>query len=101
MHYNWPGNVRELRNVLERALFLKQGEWIAKDDLPHEIVYPVEKWLKESRQGQGALTEAVDRLEKRLIYEAIHQESGDKLAAAQKLGISKSTLYKKLEKYER
>lgn len=101
MHYNWPGNVRELRNVLERALFLKQGEWIAKDDLPHEIVYPVEKWLKESRQGQGSLAEAVDQLEKRLIYEAIHQESGDKLAAAQKLGISKSTLYKKLEKYER
>jgi transcriptional regulator with PAS, ATPase and Fis domain len=87
----WKGNVRELDNVLERAMILGNGEWITAGDLP-----------VKGRQDDGTVEE--DDLGKALeAYERIHIEktlakaSGDKKHAAELLGLSLSTLYRKLE----
>jgi two-component system response regulator HydG len=93
MDYSWPGNVRELENVVERAVVLCRGERLTLEDLPESI-----------RQGPGAelssLTFSVgtplDEVERRLIRETLRHARGDKSVAAQLLGISTRTIYRKL-----
>ncbi|NUQ75487.1 MAG: sigma-54-dependent Fis family transcriptional regulator [Polyangiaceae bacterium] len=93
MDYPWPGNVRELENVVERAVVLCRGDKLSLDDLPESI-----------RQAPGAepssLTFSVgtplDEVERRLIRETLRHARGDKSVAAQLLGISTRTIYRKL-----
>jgi transcriptional regulator with PAS, ATPase and Fis domain len=89
--YPFPGNVRELGNILERALYFKEASQITISDLPSNI-------LTRTKSGVG-LNEAVERAEIQAIYDALHMEKGNKLAAAKRLGISKSSFYAKLDKY--
>jgi two-component system response regulator HydG len=93
MDYPWPGNVRELENVVERAVVLCRSDKLTPDDLPESI-----------RQAPGAepssLTFSVgtplDEVERRLIRETLRHARGDKSVAAQLLGISTRTIYRKL-----
>jgi two-component system response regulator HydG len=93
MDYPWPGNVRELENVVERAVVLCRGDKLTLEDLPESI-----------RQAPGAepssLTFSVgtplDEVERRLIRETLRHARGDKSVAAQLLGISTRTIYRKL-----
>jgi two-component system response regulator HydG len=95
--YSWPGNVRELENVIERAVVLCVGDRLTIDDLP-DIV----------RHADGAepstLTFSVgtplDEVERRLIRETLRHARGDKSVAAQLLGISTRTIYRKLGETE-
>ena len=95
--HTWPGNVRELRNVLEQALYVKSGRVIARRDLPRSI----------SRAAGGvtpspnehALRDVLRHTEEELIRRALQEAKGDKLLAAARLGISKSSLYAKIEEY--
>src|SRR5689334_7379845 len=95
--YAWPGNVRELENVIERAVVLCRGERLTEADLPDSV-----------RQGEGAepstLTFSVgtplDEVERRLIRETLRHARGDKSVAAQLLGISTRTIYRKLGELE-
>jgi len=95
--YSWPGNVRELENVIERAVVLCRGERLTVDDLPEGV-----------RQGERAepstLTFSVgtplDEVERRLIRETLRHARGDKSVAAQLLGISTRTIYRKLGELE-
>jgi transcriptional regulator with PAS, ATPase and Fis domain len=95
--YPWPGNVRELRNVLEQALYVKGGNVIGKRDLPRALV--------ASASSGGAPEELrtlrflLRQTEEELIRAALHEAKGDKLAAASRLGISKSSMYAKIEQY--
>jgi PAS domain S-box-containing protein len=95
--YAWPGNVRELRNTLEQALYVKAEHIIRKRDLPRAIVAAVE--------GGGAaedgrtLKAQLRRTEEELLRRALLEANGDKVAAAARLGISKSSLYAKIEQY--
>jgi len=92
MSLPWKGNVRELDNVLERAMILGNGEWITAADLPYQNSSTEEKALEDS------LNKALE------VYERIHIErifkktDGNKKRAAELLGLSLSTLYRKLEK---
>ena len=94
--YHWPGNVRELMNVLESGIAMCQGELIADDDLP--------KYVREKRPADF-LGAAVARrmtlaeLEREFIERVLEDEAGNKTRAAQRLGLDRKTLYRKLEEY--
>jgi two-component system response regulator AtoC len=97
--FDWPGNVRQLENVLHRAAILADGGHIHVSDLPPEVarVGGVSSAASEGGSGEGTLRERLRRFEVSLIRRAIDDASGDRRAAAQRLGIGLSSLYRKLE----
>jgi DNA-binding NtrC family response regulator len=94
--YHWPGNVRELENVVERAVALAESDLIGPDDLPR---------IMQERKNQDRLANAVaqgftlDQLEREYIERILEVEGGNKTRAAQRLGLDRKTLYRKLEEY--
>ncbi len=94
-NYNWPGNVRELENTLERAInFLDEDRIIRPEHLPPKILeYTEEDTIYN-------LKESIKELEKREIEKALLITNGNKLQSAEKLGISRVSLYKKIEEYD-
>jgi two-component system response regulator AtoC len=99
--FSWPGNVRQLENVLHRAAILADGGHIRVGDLPPEVsrIHGVahESPAPASDGGEGSLRDRVRRFELQLIRRAIDDAGGDRRAAAQRLGIGLSSLYRKLE----
>ena len=97
--YAWPGNVRELDNVINRARILAENDCITVADLPSSVVGAVDKRLLARREisGDGSLREQVQRLEQDIIRRTILAAHGDRRVAAERLGISLSSLYRKLE----
>jgi transcriptional regulator with PAS, ATPase and Fis domain len=95
--YAWPGNVRELRNVLEQSLYVKSGNLIGRRDLPRAILAAVggDRPVEETRTLRFLLRHT----EEEIIRNALEEARGDKLAAASRLGISKSSMYAKIEQY--
>jgi two-component system response regulator HydG len=95
--YAWPGNVRELENVIERAAVLCRGESVGFDDLPDGIA-------RASAAAPSALTFSIgtplEEVELRMIRETLKHAHGDKPLAAQLLGISTRTIYRKLGENE-
>ena len=96
--YPWPGNVRELENVIERAVALAEGDQIGPDDLPSQV--------RERRSADvlaGALARGLTlaELEREYISRVLQAEGGNKTRAAQRLGLDRKTLYRKLEEYGR
>ncbi|WP_242334068.1 MULTISPECIES: sigma-54-dependent Fis family transcriptional regulator [unclassified Anaeromyxobacter] len=94
--YRWPGNVRELRNALEQALYVKGGRAISRADLPRAVAGERAGDLDD---GCATLKILLRRTEQDAIRRALQEAEGDKLAAAARLGISKSSLYAKIEQY--
>ncbi len=92
--YGWPGNVRELRNVLEQALYLKAGSLVSHADLPRSITDAL-----APRQEPQSLKDVLHQTEEQMIRKAIRDADGDKTVAASRLGISKSSIYAKLQQY--
>jgi transcriptional regulator with PAS, ATPase and Fis domain len=96
MSLPWKGNIRELDNVLERAMILGNGEWIAPADLPgHGSAAADGDYRLEDN-----LTKAIELYEKTHIERTLGKTAGDKIRAAELLGLSLSTLYRKIEKLE-
>src|SRR5579863_3007207 len=95
MAYDWPGNVRELENVIERAVALGSGPIVSTADLPSTLQYTSSEKLSDVDE-----LVPLETLERRAIFRALQETSGDKLAAARLLGIGKTTLYRKLKQYE-
>jgi DNA-binding NtrC family response regulator len=93
LDYSWPGNVRELENVIERAAVLCRGDTIRREDLPDVVA-------QATPPTQAVLSFPIgtplDEVEHRLIRETLAHTSGDKSLAAQLLGISTRTIYRKL-----
>lgn len=92
MSLPWKGNIRELDNVLERAMILGDGEWVKPADLPGP------KNGVDAFSTEENLTKAVELYERAHIERIIGKTGGDKLRAAELLGLSLSTLYRKIEK---
>lgn len=88
--YNWPGNIRQLRNTIERAVVLARGGKITLKHLPEDVV---------NGSGGRDVTEprTLRELEEEAIQSALRECRGNKSLVAKKLGISRKTLYKKLE----
>ena len=97
--YDWPGNVRELENVVDRALIMADGGRITLVDLPPSITKTntQSSHVVHDLQLSGTLREQVRKFEAALIYKTIEECDGDRRAAAQKLNIGLSSLYRKLE----
>jgi DNA-binding NtrC family response regulator len=89
MDYAWPGNVRELKNALEHAFVTVRGDQLKVGDLPLEVraAAPAEE-TPPSRSG--------DPDERARILEALQKASGKKADAAQRLGISRVTLWHRM-----
>jgi two-component system NtrC family response regulator len=91
--YSWPGNVRELFSRIGRAVVMAEGTHVRPEDLdlPHEVVRPDE--------GSISLKINQQRIETDLIMKAFTLSQGNLSRAAHELGISRSTLYRRLRQY--
>ncbi len=105
--YPWPGNVRELEHAIERAVILAGGTIIEITDLPEKVAgYRLEKHpvagspllpVKEAVAGMHqSLWEIADEAER--IHRALQMSSGNREKAAQLLGMSRTTLWRRLRK---
>jgi len=100
--YDWPGNVRQLENIIERAIVLCKGEEIdtniimeAMDAVP-DFKQEKDKSAKKSIPSEGALKQ----LEIEMIKKVLEETGGNKTLAAEKLGISVTTLWRRLKSYD-
>ena len=94
MDYAWPGNVRELENVIERAVVLSRSDALAEGDLPDHIANAAPTAAAQLTFEIGT---PLDEIELRVIRETLRRTKGDKSVAAQLLGISTRTIYRKLD----
>jgi two-component system response regulator HydG len=94
LDYAWPGNVRELENVIERAAVLCRGEALGLADLPDAIAHAS---AAAPSVLQFPIGTPLAEVEMRLIRDTLRHTGGDKTLAAQLLGISTRTIYRKLE----
>jgi DNA-binding NtrC family response regulator len=94
MTHDWPGNVRELENVVERTIALCTGPYVTDIDLPTSVRYTSAASLPNKEEIMP-----LQELERRAILHTLSQSGGDKQATARRLGIGKTTLYRKLKEY--
>jgi DNA-binding NtrC family response regulator len=118
--YDWPGNVRELQNYIERAVIMAEGDSLNIDLLPPEVRSPkqfrrvrgpqrdldvlsselVQQGLQDLDESAGNLhEELVNRVERQLLLQVMAASNHVQLRAAQRLGINRNTLHKKLREY--
>jgi Nif-specific regulatory protein len=91
--HNWPGNVRELRNLMERLAYLSPGDMIELTDLSFILPPGGEAAAVD---GNLPLAEATDRFQIEHIRRAIERSRGNMSDAAQRLGLHRSNLYRKM-----
>jgi DNA-binding NtrC family response regulator len=95
--HTWPGNVRELRNAMERVAVLCRSDIVGASDLDFLTVSAAT--TQENGDDDGDLSSAVEKLERRLIAEALTESKGNRAEAARRLGIHRQLLHAKAEKY--
>jgi transcriptional regulator with PAS, ATPase and Fis domain len=93
MNYDYPGNIRELQNIIEHAFVLCQGAVIGVNNLPLNLVHQISIFNKKHK-ATGMLLDN----ECRIIRETLMRHGEDRNAAARELGISRSTLWRKMKK---
>jgi DNA-binding NtrC family response regulator len=93
--YPWPGNVRELRNCIERAIALTRFDQLAVDDLPERVRDYQSRHVLVVGDGLDDVV-PLEQVEHRYVLRVLEAAGGNKSVAAQKLGISRKTLYRKL-----
>ncbi|MDR0880309.1 MAG: sigma 54-interacting transcriptional regulator [Clostridioides sp.] len=97
--YKWPGNIRELQNIIEYSVNMSSGGNISIDTLPKKLtVKPVER--RSEATDEIIPLEELEKVEILKALEKYKDYKKDKDLSAKALGISRSTLYRKLEKYE-
>ena len=97
MNYSWPGNVRELENVIERAVTLVMGDRIEASDLAlHDSL---ETDNIDVMMENGGIRAALAQQERKTIIESLRRYAGNRKLAASNLGISTTTLWRKMKEY--
>ena len=99
--YHWPGNVRELVNVIERAVVLCKSNQITSGDLPEKLFVEDQRRARiEAQLGGASLKNALSTPERQLIIQALESNGWNRQETAKALGINRTTLYKKMKKYD-
>jgi len=89
--YRWPGNIRELDHAIERSVLMAQGDRVKVADLGLRAV---------SDNGAGSIEDLnLEEVERLLIQKALARYNGNVSQAAKALGLSRSALYRRLERY--
>jgi DNA-binding NtrC family response regulator len=96
LRYPWPGNVRELENAMERAAILARGHVVTPEDLPPHVAAGLNLGPSPALPRQTTLAEA----ERDLILQTLERFGRNHSAAADALGIGRTTLWRKLKEYE-
>jgi transcriptional regulator with PAS, ATPase and Fis domain len=96
LDYPWPGNIRELKSVIESAVMVSDGDYITISDLPMNLQHYATGHREEI--GTKAIRN-IEEAERRLIEDALRQTNGNKVKAAEVLGISTRTIYRKIDKF--
>lgn len=101
VRYNWPGNIRELANIIERAInFIDKEATILIDHLPYYIRKEVANNSEEKSEKLGSLKEIIEDVEKKSIVRTLEETDNNKYKAAKLLGISRTSLYEKMKRYD-
>jgi DNA-binding NtrC family response regulator len=95
--HRWPGNVRELQHVLERAVLLCRGDHISAADLGLEAPSRLTNHAPGATAGVATLN--LEQNERELIRRALDSSAGNVIEAARLLGLSRSGLYRRLQRY--
>ena len=96
LSHSWPGNVRELETVITNAVMECPGQWIRPIDIP-PLLNPVQSPFQMPSHVDSDDDPNLDRMIHRHIQQVLMKTGGNKLRAAQLLGISRSTLYRLLD----
>jgi transcriptional regulator with PAS, ATPase and Fis domain len=92
--YGWPGNVRELQHAIERAIIMCDSNVLQPDDF----------FLSSQRSSSGSSLEFdtynLDEIERLIITKVLKQSQGNITQAASELGITRTSLYRRMEKYD-
>lgn len=96
--YSWPGNIRELRNVLERAVLLRDGEALSPRNLRFAATGEHNDFGTASADD-GDATLSLAENERRHIERVLRAQHGSVVAAARVLGLSRSSLYERVKKH--
>lgn len=91
--YNWPGNIRELQHAIERAIIMAEGEGLDSRDFFFLSAKP------SNEKASIPNTFNLDEVEKNYIQKAIDKNGGNISKAAKELGLTRASLYRRLEKY--
>jgi len=97
--HHWPGNVRQLRNCVETMLVLSRGDSIGVEDIPRDILPippPIQPPPPAAAAPRGG---TLDEIERQAILDALDRENGNRSAAARRLDVSRSTLYRKIKQH--
>ena len=95
MAYEFPGNIRELENLVEQAVALSGGGEIGVDD-----ILPAQSQPKRPQMGGRSLAEIVDVAERQAIEASLREHDGSREKAAEALGISPTTLWRKMTRLQ-
>lgn len=104
--YSWPGNVRELRHVIERGCVMCTGQTLQLEHLPKELLRDITSTVGEEPSGSSTVfsgqtaSMAEPATEKEILVAMLARVGGNKAKAARLLGIDRSTLYRKMKKYQ-
>lgn len=96
--YDWPGNVRELINALESAYSIVDGQVILASSLPNHILHHTDKPHRATSRNRP-LSRTIDDVEKEILLNALKRKKFNCQATAKELGIHRSTLYRKFDKF--
>jgi transcriptional regulator with PAS, ATPase and Fis domain len=96
MRHDWPGNVRELENVIQRAIILGRGKTIDMDSLAPDILQAGEM---SGRAIDRMQPQTLEEVEVYFVRKTLRETGGDRALCAEILGIDKSTLWRKIKRY--
>jgi two-component system response regulator AtoC len=103
IHYSWPGNIRELESVIYEAIVLSDNILVEENNLPMRLKgTEAEKegvLFESDRPLNEEIQSITEKVEKKLIKKALREAGGNKTKAAQKLGISRKTLFNKMTQH--
>ncbi|GMU91719.1 MAG: sigma-54-dependent Fis family transcriptional regulator [Candidatus Hydrogenedentota bacterium] len=97
-NYDYPGNVRELESIVSHAVIMADGATIKADDLPEQVRNGLRPRLALPNYSAASIP-TINEMEAQLIRSALERLEGNQTEAAKKLGVSRSTLWRKMKEY--